>query len=216
MPSPKRLLALAALLVSANALVPPAQQGSPNQPPDNTTAPTTDNAVIVQTVNQVNQTGGASVDAPPNAAVPPTTVTAVDGTLTNSTIADLSAANSTRRRRNIGRFGKRQSGFEQVFAGLPADQHDASMQGTAYLTYTVVDNAIYNVQACTDWCSTVDGCVFVNLYYEFNNNLLDFVFSAQSNLKCAAYGDIRSAEKLNFDKSCSRWLRLMVFSRALS
>jgi hypothetical protein len=157
---------------------------------------------------------------PPNVDVPPTGVTAIDGTVTNTTIADVSASNSTRRRdvgrrRNIGRFGKRQSGFEKVFDGLAAGQHDASIQGTAYLTYTVVNNATYNVKACTDWCTTVKGCgehppslnfapaytrpVFVNLYYEFNNQLLDFVFSEKSNLKCAAYGDVHTAaEKLNF------------------
>ena len=41
--------------------------------------------------------------------------------------------------------------------------------------------------------------VFVNLYYEFNNELLDFVFSEHSNLKCALYGDTHTAaEKTNY------------------
>jgi hypothetical protein len=41
--------------------------------------------------------------------------------------------------------------------------------------------------------------VFANLYYEFNNYLLDFVFPQQSNLKCAVYGDVHTtAEKTNF------------------
>ncbi|KAJ7097179.1 hypothetical protein B0H15DRAFT_797884 [Mycena belliarum] len=199
MPSPMRFLALAALLLSASAaIVPPAHQGVPNAPPsDDTPAPTPDNAVIVETAGQVDQKSGAPIDMPPDAAVPPTAVTAVDGTLTNATIADVNAANTTRRR-DIGRFGKRTPEFEQVFAPLSASEHDGSIQGTAYLTYTVVNNATYNVQACLDWCATVNGCVFVNLYYEFNNFLLDFVFSEKSNLKCAAYGDIHSAaEKLN-------------------
>ncbi|KAF7333122.1 hypothetical protein MVEN_02377600 [Mycena venus] len=204
MPSPSRLLALVALLVSANAIIPPGHQGLPHQTPDNITHPTTDNSAIVQAANQVDQKQAAPADAPPNVDVPPTSVTAIDGTITNTTIADVSASNSTfrrelGRRRNIGRFGKRQSGFEKVFDGLPAGQHDASIEGTAYLTYTVVNNATYNVKACTDWCTTVKGCVFVNLYYEFNNQLLDFVFSEKSNLKCAAYGDVHAAaEKLNF------------------
>jgi len=48
-------------------------------------------------------------------------------------------------------------------------------------------------QRCTHLC-----IVFVNLYYEFNNELLDFVFSEKSNLKCAAYADIHTAaEKTN-------------------
>jgi hypothetical protein len=41
--------------------------------------------------------------------------------------------------------------------------------------------------------------VFVNIYYEFNNELLDFVFSQQSNLKCVLYADVHTAvEKTDF------------------
>ncbi|KAJ6532113.1 hypothetical protein DFH09DRAFT_1408752 [Mycena vulgaris] len=179
MPSPFRLLALAALRVSATALVPPAFQVN-GTAPDDTPAPTPDNAAIAETAGQVDQKSGPAVDAPPNADVPPTTVTAVDSTLTNTTVAG--AASGPTRRRDIGRFGKRQPGFEKVFDGKPAGEHDASIQGTAYLTYTVVNNATYNVQACLDWCAGIDGCVFVN----------------HSNLKCAAYGDIHTAaEKTN-------------------
>ncbi|KAJ7486833.1 hypothetical protein FB451DRAFT_1363051 [Mycena latifolia] len=202
MPSPTRLFALAALLVSATALVPPGHQGVPDAPTTDIPPPATpDNAVIVQTAGQVDQKSGPAPDAAPNADVPPTTVTAIDGTLTNTTIAD--AASGTRRR-DVGRFGKRQANFVEVFAPLPAGQHDGSIEGTAYLTYTVVNNATYNVQACLDWCAGIDGCVFVNLHYEYNNYLLDFVFSEKSNLKCAAYGDIHSAaEKLNFGGQAS-------------
>ncbi|KAJ7898025.1 hypothetical protein B0H14DRAFT_3104598 [Mycena olivaceomarginata] len=123
-------------------------------------------------------------------------VTAVDGEIMNTTIATTNSES----RRDIERFIKpRKSGFKKIFDGLPAAQKDASIQGTAYLTHTVVNNATYNVKACTDWCTTVEGCVFVNLYYEFNNYFLDHVFSEKSNLKCAAYGDIHTAdEKLNF------------------
>ncbi|KAJ7146872.1 hypothetical protein C8R44DRAFT_864590 [Mycena epipterygia] len=51
-------------------------------------------------------------------------------------------------------------------------------------------NSTYNVDACLTWCAGIDGCVFVNLYYEFNNPLLDFVFSEKPNLN--------AAEKTNF------------------
>ena len=41
--------------------------------------------------------------------------------------------------------------------------------------------------------------VFFNIYYEFNNELLDYVFSEQSNLKCVLYADTHTAEeKTNF------------------
>ncbi|KAF7334503.1 hypothetical protein MVEN_02279800 [Mycena venus] len=197
MPSPTRLLALAALLRPLPSSR-RARKVLPTKLPTTLPPPTPDNDLIAQTANQVDQKSAPPVDAPPNADVPPTSVTAIDGTVTNSTIDGVSASNSTRRR-DVGRLGKRQSGFEKIFDGLPADQHDASIQGTAYLTYTVVNNATYNVQACLDWCADIDECVFVNVYYEFNNYLLDKVFGEHSNLKCAAYGDIHTeAEKLNF------------------
>ncbi|KAF8147365.1 hypothetical protein K438DRAFT_1944211 [Mycena galopus ATCC 62051] len=82
---PARLLALAALLVSATAIVPPAQQGLPNQTPDPVILPTPDNDLIAQTANQVNQKTAPPVDAAPDASVPPTGVTAAgdsDGTVT--------------------------------------------------------------------------------------------------------------------------------------
>jgi hypothetical protein len=121
---------------------------------DDVTPPKPDNDLIAQTAGQVDQKAAPPVDAPPNADVPPTGVTAVDGTVTNATIAEVSAT----RRRDVGRFGKRQSGFEKVFDGKPADQKDASIEGTAYLTYTVVPNSTYNVQACLDWAAKIDGC----------------------------------------------------------
>ncbi|CAK5283446.1 unnamed protein product [Mycena citricolor] len=207
MPSFSRLLAFAALCASASAIIPPAHQGAFNQPPDALPpAPSTDASSIADTTGQVNQKAGATTDAAPNAEVPPTTVTAIDGTLTNATISEANASNSTRRsiindRRvaNVGRFGKREDGFQELFSGLPAGQHDASIEGTAYLTYTVVPNSTYNVDACLDWAKTIKDCVFVNLYYEFNNYLLDKVFGEKSNLKCVAYGDIHTAaEKVNF------------------
>ncbi|KAF7303810.1 hypothetical protein MIND_00610700 [Mycena indigotica] len=205
MPSLARLVAFVALLASVSAIVPPGQQGSPNQPIDvsENDAPTTDTDSIVQTAGQVDQKSSPPIDAPPSSDVPPTTVTALDGALTNATVSEVSGSSnttSTSTRRSVGRLGQRTSGFTKVFDGLPAGKHDASIQGTAYLTYTVVDNSTYNVQACLDWCTQrVDGCVFVNIFYEFNNYLLDFVFSEKSNLKCAAYGDIHNAtEKLNF------------------
>ncbi|KAJ7224730.1 hypothetical protein B0H12DRAFT_1149927 [Mycena haematopus] len=199
MPTVMRLLLLAAFQVaSASALVPPGNQGASYQVPDGPAAPTPNTTLILQTANQVDQKSGAPVDAPPNLAVPPTMVTAMDGNIVNATIP---TASSSKRRRDIE---QRQSGFQNLFQGLPAGQHDAAIEGTAYLTYTVVNNATYNVEACTDWCNTVQGCVFVNLYYEFNNFLLDFVFTEQSNLKCAAYGDVHAAdEKLNFGGQAS-------------
>ncbi|KAF8205867.1 hypothetical protein K438DRAFT_1917903 [Mycena galopus ATCC 62051] len=204
MPSSTRLLVLCALLAVASGVVPPGNQGSPFQPIGDTitTPPTPNNTLIAQTANEVDQKSGAPFDAPPNLEVSPTMVTAIDGEITNATIPGLSV--SSNRRRYIPRIQQRQSGFQNSFHGLPLDQHDAAIEGTAYLTYTVVNNATYNIKACTDWCNTIQGCVFVNLYYEFNNFLLDFVFTQQSNLKCAAYADVHTAaEKINFGGQAS-------------
>ncbi|KXN92682.1 hypothetical protein AN958_00352 [Leucoagaricus sp. SymC.cos] len=79
----------------------------------------------------------------------------------------------------------------------PTDR-DGSIEGTAYLTYTVVSNLTYSVDDCLRFCDRVDGCVFANLYYEYNNALLDWVFNEKSNLKCAVYADVHAAtEKTN-------------------
>lgn len=94
---------------------------------------------------------------------------------------------------------------------------DGSIEGTAFLTYTVVPNITYSVDACLSFCNRVEGCgkllsfssmqecinsiipsVFANLYYEYNNALLDWVFNEKSNLKCAVYADVHTAaEKTN-------------------
>ncbi|KAK7039886.1 hypothetical protein R3P38DRAFT_2770017 [Favolaschia claudopus] len=202
MPSLARILSFAALAMSAIAIVPPGKQGTFNQSTSSSSSgPSTDSSLIAATVGQVNQKSGAPFDEAPDADIPPTGVTAVDGVLTSESVSELTGKRSLHRRRphhNFGRFHRRQSGFEEIFAGLAADQHDAAVEGTAYLTYTLVPNSTYNVDACLAWAATVDGCVFVNLYYEFNNFLLDFVFSEESNLKCVAYGDIHfAAEKTN-------------------
>ncbi|KAG5640682.1 hypothetical protein DXG03_007542 [Asterophora parasitica] len=116
--------------------------------------------------------------------------------------------------------------FLQEFAGTGTGEtnRDGSIEGNAYLTYTVLNNATYDVAGCINFCNSVLGCggflsspsspllllrpsihaltnpfpVFVNLYYEFNNYDLDFVFPEKSNLKCAAYSKVhRAFEKTN-------------------
>lgn len=41
--------------------------------------------------------------------------------------------------------------------------------------------------------------MFVNLYYEFNNTLLDFVFPEKSNLRCVLFGESPFRERFKFD-----------------
>lgn len=194
--------ALAAALANAATLIEQAQPAS-NPGALNLNGTNTDSDTIANTATTVDQKSGASSDdLPADHPPPPTTVTAVDGDITNQTI-------SSRRelapiRRVPGRFARSTpirrdvDGFEQVFAGTgtgPTDR-DGSVEGTAYLTFTTVNNSTYNVNDCVTWCLTwVPGCVFVNLYYEYNNPGLD---AGSSNLKCAAYADVHAAaEKTN-------------------
>ncbi|KAJ7648014.1 hypothetical protein FB45DRAFT_895035 [Roridomyces roridus] len=206
MPS-TRFLALAALFISASAstIVPPAQRGTPWSPTAEVTHLMTDMDSVVSTISSVNQKTGASAEAAPSDDVPPVAVTALDGTALNATVADVTSSTSTRRRSSplLARepaepFVKRTRSYTQVFSGQAPGVEDAYVDGTAYLTYKLVNNGTYNVQECLDFCDSVDGCQFVNLYYEFNNPLLDFLFPQLSNLKCAAYADFHNAtEKTN-------------------
>ncbi|KAF8175126.1 hypothetical protein BJ912DRAFT_38754 [Pholiota molesta] len=192
-----RFLSTVSLAVAASALVtnivPPASKGTWNDPSNalDLTGTETDSDAIASTANIVDQKSGAAGDVDPNPPVPPVTVTAVDGTLTNTTVTRRSTPAT-------GLFRRDASEYELVFSGSgtgPTDR-DASIEGTAYLTFTLVPNSTYNVNACLDFCSSVETCVFANVYYELNNPGLE---EQTSNLKCAVYADTHSAaEKLNF------------------
>ncbi|KAJ3913075.1 hypothetical protein F5877DRAFT_84144 [Lentinula edodes] len=181
-------------------LIYPAFQGVPasNADPYNFNGTSTDANSIASTAFRVNQKSGATTNAPPNLPAANTTVTAVDGDMVipvsrRSLSSIRTIDNDMSRRTN--------SDYEQVFGGTgtESEDRDAAIIGTAYLTYTLVSNSTYNVGDCLAFCDATAGCVFVNLYYEFNNEMLDHVYSQHSNLKCAAYGDVHSAEeKLNF------------------
>ncbi|KAK2464922.1 hypothetical protein APHAL10511_002998 [Amanita phalloides] len=191
-------------------IVPPASRGDPVWVA-NTLDPNdgmTDAASITSTVAVVQQKGGAGNTTPPDKPVSDTVVTAVDGRLT--LLGNMTQSPAHKRgewgimlaeKRSDNRSVPVRAGYTQIFAGTgtgPSDR-DAAIQGTAYLTYTLVPNSTYNVDACLDYCDRTERCVFVNLYYEFNNELLDHVFSEHSNLKCVAYGDVHFAnEKTNW------------------
>ena len=131
----------------------------------------TDTNSIVTTANNVDQKSGAAVDTPPNQPVPNTTLTAVDGSLTTagSGGGDSSSSNSTSRRRSFSKRSTKRSppDYEVVFLGTGTDPHDrdAAIEGTAYLTYTLVSNATYDVDDCLDKCDQIETCgKFPNLY----------------------------------------------------
>ncbi|KAF5371852.1 hypothetical protein D9615_009543 [Tricholomella constricta] len=185
--------------------------GSGSNSPDDSfylDAPFTDEAHIARTLALMDQKRGVVDGALPDHPVANTMVTALDGKLSNIVIAstrrsawsrrDPRRDRSTQHRRHVAKHTS--SGYTQVFAGTGTGHkdRDGSIEGTAYLTYSLVSNSTYNVDACLASCDRVAGCVFANLYYEFNNDLLDHVFNEKSNLKCALYADIHTAaEKTN-------------------
>lgn len=141
---------------------------------------TTDSDLIASTAQNVDQTATVDSTAPPNQPVPETTVTAVDGDVAANATANsrrsLSAPESWIPRQNKGNvalMSRANSDYVQVF-GPATSGPDASIQGTAYLTYKLVSNSTYNVDQCLSFCTAVPGCVFANLYYEFNNPLYDW------------------------------------------
>ncbi|KAF5375613.1 hypothetical protein D9757_008547 [Collybiopsis confluens] len=201
-----RFLALSTLAVSVArcSLVAPANKGLPSTvaDPSNFNGTTTDSDGIASIALQVDQRTGPTTEQP-NLPAAKTTLTVIDGSL-------LSNATNPVPRRNLATRAfapesprRDTSDYEMVFRGTGTGPHDrdASIIGTAYLTYTVVDNSTYDsgLQECLKFCDNTPGCVFVNLFYEKNNYLLDHVFPEHSNLKCAAYSDVHTAkEKLNF------------------
>jgi hypothetical protein len=122
------------------------------------TGATTDTDSIASTASQVDQKSGATTDAPPNLPPPATSLTALDGNLVNTTVEEVAASANSRRSINLAK--RLTAGYEQVFAGTgtgPNDR-DASIEGTAYLTYTVVDNSTYSVDQCLQFCDRIEEC----------------------------------------------------------
>ncbi|KAJ6581601.1 hypothetical protein B0H19DRAFT_513678 [Mycena capillaripes] len=183
-------VATAILCVSAQYALPPAQQAaqdSANSTPD-VPSNLTDIPKIVQTVGVVDQKEGAPLDSThPGAPQAPTMLTALDGQIMLNSIPD---SNSTDVPQGAGR--RALSDYELIFSGT--GKNDAAVQGTAYLTWTLVSNTSYGqgTADCLYFCDSTPGCVFVNLYYERNNPVLD---SMQSNLKCVSFGDVHTVDE---------------------
>ena len=120
----------------------------------------TDTSTILSTAKLVDQKTTTTGDTPPNQPVANTAVTAVDGKIIAAG-TDSTATRRTFLKRHSEGFAKRSpSDYELVFSGTgtgPNDR-DASIQGTAYLTYSLVSNATYNVNDCLALCDQVESC----------------------------------------------------------
>ena len=122
----------------------------------------TDTESIVATAKNVDQKSGAAVDTPPNQPVADTTVTAVDGSLTTAG----SSGDSSSRRSFSKRSTRRSPNYELVFSGTGTDpdDRDAAIEGTAYLTYSLVSNATYDVEDCLAKCDEVETCGKLHIF----------------------------------------------------
>jgi len=117
----------------------------------------TDTEKIASTVQIVNQKASAPLDAPPDQPPPPTSITAIDGELTNATISNNTSSTISRRSFLTTRSV---DDYEIMFQGTgtgPNDR-DGSIEGTAYLTFTILPNATYDVPGCLSFCDHVNGC----------------------------------------------------------
>ena len=151
-------------------IVPPASQGQWDAPSSNTNGTVTDTENIVSTVYNVDQKSGAGVDTPPNQPVADTTLTAVDGSLTTAG----SDGDSPSRRSFSEQLRRQPSDYELVFSGTgtgPNDR-DASIEGTAYLTYSLVSNATYNVNDCLKRCDQVNSCGKFHIFFPLIKRIL--------------------------------------------
>lgn len=138
-------------------IVPPGLQGTPFQPPApvDLSGTITDSDAIAATAQTIDQKDGPS--GAPDQPVDPTTVTAVDGDI----VASNSTANAPPTRRSLRPMRRQTPGvYETVFTGSgtgPTDR-DASIHGTAFLTFTTVDNSTYNIAACEAFCDGIETC----------------------------------------------------------
>jgi hypothetical protein len=114
----------------------------------------TDAGTIVDTANQVEQKSSPPLDAQPDLPPADTVVTAIDGNIVQTN------SSSTRRRFTDGLIRRSRSDYTQVFdgSGTGVDDRDCSIEGTAYMTYTVVSNSTYSVDDCLSFCDRTQGC----------------------------------------------------------
>lgn len=174
------LTSLSVLIAATNASKPSPEAvlASSGATPADPSSSVTDSSLIASTAQNVDQTSSVPSNTPPSQSVASTTVTATDGDIaSNATASRRSLAPESwiprQNKGNVVLASRSNADYVQVF-GPATNGPDASIQGTAYLTYRLVSNSTYNIDACLNACSSTAGCVFANLYYEYNNPLYDW------------------------------------------
>lgn len=157
---------------------------------------------LVSALLQTNQTEGVPADAYPSEPIQATEIAtntsdAIDAPQRRGLFQPVSL-NKGNIARSTSQLGKHARDWTTILDGtLPANAQYASaaVQMPAYLTYKVVSNTSdYSVAKsnCLSFCEKTPKCASANLFFEYNNPLLDWVFGEKSNLQCALYGDIVS------------------------
>lgn len=159
---------------------------------------------ILEAVSNTNQTESAPADARPALPVAAPTV----ATNTSNVVVDaVSKRGLPMQRWTRGNVARRAiGGYTAVSDGTDPVLSKAALQAPAYLTYTVFPNVTQSgvwadayaagLQKCAAFCDRTPACVSFNLYREWNNPLLDWVFSEKSNLKCALFGDVAQTSQM--------------------
>jgi len=151
----RKLTSLLTVAASVTNVIPPASKGTWNHPAGSVVAShdaLTDAATIANTIVLINQKTGAT--GIPNHPVSQTAVTAIDGrVLAKSASPSALTRSPDVLTRSVGEY-------ELVFSGtgVGPEARDAAIEGTAYLTFTLIPNSTYNVAACLNFCSSIKGC----------------------------------------------------------
>lgn len=137
------LVSLSTAKLFSPASIPDTWSQSSNSAPPTADLPLTDSLTIAKTVSIIDQKSGAVGN--PNQPVPKTFVTAIDGKLVPNLIT---------------RSASLLTDYELVFngSGLSPYARDAAIQGTAYLTFSLLPNSTYNIDGCLRFCDSVPGC----------------------------------------------------------
>lgn len=158
---------------------------------------------VISSLLSTNQTQGVPDDAYPSESVEAAVVATNTSDVTESpsrrwfeaaTVRGINKGNVASRHVLTARgrtYGTILDGTDPANAAYA----NAAVQMPAYLTYKLVSNTTsYEASKadCLAFCDRTDKCASANLYTEYENPLLDWVFSEKSNLKCALFGDIVS------------------------
>lgn len=126
--------------------------------------------LIVSTAHRVFQKQSAPSTAPPDLPVSPTALTALDGVIQDSAHAVSKRAKALEwPSRKFLRFARRIrgkklqfGGFKKIFGGTGTalGDRDASIEGTAYLTFTTIHDERYEdaAETCIKWCAGIEKC----------------------------------------------------------